>query len=68
MMAMFGDRIGAEFCSAVQAITGAAHGFDQAVMSRRLQRLAQATDMHVDCALFDEHVIAHTWSSNCMRL
>ena len=58
MMAMVGGRIGAELCSTVQAITGAAHGFDQAVVTRRLQRLTQAADMHVDRARLDIDVFA----------
>src|SRR6266550_7101103 len=42
----------------LEAIAGSAHGLDQLVMPRRRKRLAQPSDMNVDRAFFDEHVLA----------
>ena len=50
--AYYGRSIGAE------AVPRAAHRVDQAVVAGRLERLAQAPDVHVDRALLDEHVVA----------
>src|SRR5256885_6420566 len=41
-----------------QAVAGAAHGLDHARALHRVQRLAQAFHVDVDCALLDEHMVA----------
>src|SRR5688572_911600 len=41
-----------------EAVAGAAHRVDEAVVAGGLERLAQAPDVHVDRALLDEHVVA----------
>ena len=44
--------------SCMQAVAGAAHGFNQAVVLRDFERLAQTPDMHVNRAFFDKHMVA----------
>ncbi len=44
--------------SAREPIARAAHGFDHGRSARRLERVTQALDVHVDRALFDEDVVA----------
>src|SRR6185312_10985883 len=41
-----------------EAITAAAHGFDQGIRAKRLERRAQAPDVDIDGALLDVDVIA----------
>src|SRR5258706_667223 len=43
---------------ATEAIAHATYGFEKILVARRLQRLAQAPDVHVDSALLDVHVVA----------
>jgi hypothetical protein len=40
-----------------EAVTAAADGFDMYVMTSRLKRFTQTTDMNVDSSLFYKHVI-----------
>jgi len=51
-----------------ETVAGTAHRLNQLVVACRFQRLAQPPDMHVDRALLDKHMIAHTWSSTCTRV
>ena len=44
--------------SCMQTVARSAHGFNQAVMLRGFERLAQAPDMHVNRAFFDKHMVA----------
>src|SRR5215813_4022423 len=41
-----------------ETVAGASHGLDQAVMSGRLKRLAQAPNVHIHSALLDEDMVA----------
>ena len=46
------------YVGAREAVAAAAHGLDQRVVAARLERLAQAADVHVHRALLDEHMVA----------
>src|SRR5690349_4852073 len=41
-----------------EAVAGAAHGLDQAIVAARLERLAQPPDVDIHRALLDEDVVA----------
>ncbi len=47
-----------ESCSGFHRISGAAHGADNILHMRKIERLAQASDMHVDGALIHIDIVA----------